>query len=229
MVDFLLEKNKHNYLDYFKISPSYFLRRRIMTTVIFALLYGAIMWLFPNPFLFIGLPLAFYFGYKLPYIELLRMERHEAIVKEYMFPTFLRYFLALIETQGNVYQTLVATIPYMEDPLRSELIKLVQRLDDSSADTREAFLDFAEFIGSSDAHLIMSMIHKFNEEGIIKEELKELDDNVNLLQENKTNEIIELRANSLSKHADPIVAGGLAYVIGFTIILIFAYMNEIAF
>ena len=229
MTDFLLERNKQNYLDYFKIKPSYFIGRRIITTIVLTVLYGMLIWIFLNPLLFLGLPLAMYIGYKLPYIELLRMKRHEAIVKEYMFPTFLRYFLALIETQGNVYQTLVATIPYMDDPLRGELIKLVQRLDDSSADSREAFLDFVEFIGSSEAYLIMGMIHEFSEEGIIKEELKELDNDINALQENKTNEIIEIKANTLLKHADPIIAGGLAYVIAFTIILIFAYMSEVSF
>lgn len=228
-MDFLLERNRRNYLDYFNITPGYFLRRRIMTTIILTVLYGVILWLYPNPKLFLLLPLVMFFGYKLPYIELLRMKKHENIIKEYMFPTFLRYFLALIETKGNVYQTLVATIPYMEEPIKSELIKLVQRLDDSSMDSREAFLDFAEFIGSSEAYLIMGMIYEFNEEGIIKKELDELDNTVTILQENKTNELIEHKANSLFKHADPIVAGGLAYVIAYTIILIIAYASQIPF
>lgn len=228
-MEFLLEKNKQNYLKYFDIDKGYFLRRRIVVMTILTFLYGVIMWMFANPKLYIGIPLVMYFGYKLPYIELLKMRRHEDIIKDYMFPTFLRYFLALIETKGNVYQTLQAVIPHMDEPIKGELIKLIQKLDDDSVDSRKAFIEFADFIGTSDAHLIMGTLHEFNEEGIIKEELIELDETTNKLQENKTNEIIVMKANSLAKHADPILAGGLGYVISFTIILIIAYVNSIQF
>lgn len=226
-MDFLLEKNKKSYLEHFNISTGYFIGRRIVISLIFLILYGLIIWMYPNPKLFLGIPIVAYLGYKIPYIELLRMKKHEDIVKEYMFPNFLRYFLALLETQGNVYQTLRATIDYVDDPIKTELINLIEKLDDSSLNSRDAFMDFADFIGTSDAYLIMGVLHEFNEEGIVKKELDELDEHVSRLQENKTNEIIEARVNSLSKHADPILAGSLAYVIAYTIILIVAYMSDL--
>src|SRR5690625_6104012 len=112
-------------------------------------------------------------SYKIPYIDLIRKKRRDNIIKKFMFPTFLRYFISLLDTQGNVYQTLRATVPYLSEPIKTEVIKMLVKLKHQNVNNRDAFMNFVEYIGSSEAHMIMGMINEFNEEGINKEEVKE--------------------------------------------------------
>lgn len=226
-MEFLLERNKEMYLDYFNLSNKKFMKRRLKITLIISFLYVVVLYMYPNPLLIVATPLVVLLGYKLPYIELLRLKDQEDIVKQHMFPLFLRYFISLIETQGNVYQTIRATIPYMQDPLRSEIIELIKKLDSVNVSSHDAFIEFAEYIGSSEAHMIMGVISQFYEEGIQKSELVELERTIKDLQENKVNEMIDYQVNSVDKHADPILFYGLGYVITFVIVVFVAYFKDL--
>lgn len=174
-MDLFSEKYRDNYLEYFKISKKEFFKKRIITTSALLILHFIIMAKFYNHWLLIATPVVAYFGYKIPYYDLLKLKKHDDIIKEHMFPTFLRYFAVLIDTQGNVYQTIKATIPYMEEPLRSELVKLVKKLDSPDYKNHDAFMEFAEFVGSSESSMIMNVIYQFHEEGVKKAELHELE------------------------------------------------------
>lgn len=226
-MEWLLEKHRDNYLRYFNISKKAFLKKRLMTTFIILLLYLVILIVSFNYWLVVAIPLVAFFGYKLPYLELLNRKKHVDIIKEHMFPTFLRYFISLIGTHGNVYQTLKATIPYMQEPIRSELIKLVKKLEAKNVNNYEAFIEFGDFIGSAEAHMIMNMIHQFDEEGIKKSSLEELELTVKNLQENKINELIDLKVTAVDKHANPILVYAIAYIIIFTVTLFIAYFKEL--
>src|SRR5690625_6360346 len=81
-------------------------------------------------------------SYKIPYIDLIRKKRRDNIIKKFMFPTFLRYFISLLDTQGNVYQTLRATVPYLSEPIKTEVIKMVVKLEQQNVNNRDAFMDF---------------------------------------------------------------------------------------
>lgn len=226
-MEFFTEKNRDLYFEYFKINPKQFIKKRILLALLSFVVYLAVIIQFKQPLLWLGLPIVLYLAYKVPYLELIQSKNKSDIVKQYLFPTFLRYFLALIDTQGNVYQTIKATIEYVNEPLKSELEKLVKKLDENNVQNREAFMEFADFINSSESRMIMGILYDFHEVGINKSDLKELEHTLNSLQENKVNELIEYKVDRLNKHADPIMAYGLAFVFGFTGIVLMAYLSNI--
>jgi cyanate lyase len=227
MTEILLERNRHLYYDYFNIDERKFFRKRFTTALLFFICIAAVIFSTGNLWLIAGIPIVMFIGFKLPYIELVSKKSKQDIIKQYEFPTFLRYFISLLGTQGNVYQTLNAIIPYIHDPMRAELEKLVKKLSENNVQNREAFREFAESIGSSEAYLIMEMIYEFHEEGITKEELKELENLVDKLQENKVNELIEYKVNKIGKHANPILVYGLLFIFLFTGVVLVAYLTQL--
>jgi len=226
-MSFLIEKDMHIYEEYFRLDRRKFMIRRFVIAILLLSLFVAMYIALRNNWILYSLPVVAVLGYKLPYIDLVRKKRRDDIIKQFMFPTFLRYFISLLDTQGNVYQTLRATVPYLSEPIKTEVVKMVVKLEQQNINNRDAFMDFAEYIGSSEAHMIMGMIYEFNEEGINKEEVKELESTIKELQENKTNELIEQKINSLDKHANPIMVYGLAYTFAFTIITLLSYLSDL--
>src|SRR5690625_1208177 len=104
---------------------------------------------------------------------------------------------------------------------------MVIKHEQQNVNNRDAIIDFTEYIDSSEAHMIIGMIYEFNEEDINKEEVKQLENTIKELQENKTNELIEHMINSLDKHANPIMVYGLAYTFAFTIITLISYLSDL--
>ncbi|MEK0286177.1 flagellar assembly protein FlaJ [Caldifermentibacillus hisashii] len=228
LVEILTERNKNVYYEYFKINERKFFHRRILIALALAFLYIALFIYTTKSVIYLaGIPIAMLIGFKIPYYELISKKTKSDIIKQYMFPTFLRYFISLIDTQGNVYQTLRATVPYVSEPIKSELEKLIQKLDEKNINNRDAFMTFAEFIGSSEAHMIMGMIYQMNEEGINKNDLQELETTITQLQENKTNELIEYKVMKIDKHANPILVYALVYILAFTILVQIAYFKTL--
>lgn len=229
MREFLLETNKQNYLEYFQINRQKFITRRLLFALLSAILYALFAYSIQSPLSWslIGFPIAVILGYKIPYLELMNKKSSEDLRKQYLFPTFLRYFIALIDTKGNVYQTLKAVVPYINEPIKSELEKLIKNFEEESVDNREAFMEFADSIGSPEARLVMTMIYEFNKEGINKDDIRELQNLVEELQENKTNELIEYKVNKMDRYATPALVYTLAYIFAFTILVQYAYFLEI--
>lgn len=225
MLEVLMEKNKKIYFDYFRIDTKKFFMKRLLVASLFLFAFVVLIYAFDAINLLVIAPFALLLGYKVPYMELISKKKKSDIIKQYMFPTFLRYFISLIDTQGNVYQTLKATIDYIDEPIKTALEKLVKKLEENNVNNREAFMEFAEYIGSSEAHMIMNMIFEFNERGINKSDLLELENTITRLQENKTNELIEYKVNSISKHANPVLIYSLTYIFAFTAIVWVAYLK----
>lgn len=227
LMELLFEQNRNMYLEYFNMTKKDLFIQRLKVMLAMTFLFGVIFYYYNDSSLvWLLFPLLLFIGYKIPYYILIQLKSKEDIIRDMMFPTFLRYFVSLIGTQGNVYQTLRAIVRYIEDPIKSELIKLIKKLDDKDYENYQAYMDFANFIGSSEAYMIMGVIHRFDEEGINKKELQELELMVKNLQENKVNEAIERKVLSLEKHADPILIYGLAYIITFTLIVFFVIFNQ---
>lgn len=227
LMELLFEQNRNMYLEYFKLTNKDLFMRRLKVMIVMAFLFGVIIYSYNDSnLIWLLLPVLLFIGYKIPYYELMRIKSREDIIREMMFPTFLRYFVSLVGTQGNVYQTLRAIVRYIEDPLKTELVKLIKKLDDKNYENYQAYMDFADFIGSSEAYMIMGVIQRFDEEGINKKELQELELMVKNLQENKVNEAIERKVHSLEKHADPILVYGLTYIITFTLIVFFVIFSQ---
>lgn len=227
MKEILFEQNRNLYLEYFKMTKKDLFIQRLKVMLAMTFLFGVIFYYYNDSSLvWLLFPLLLFIGYKIPYYILIRLKSKEDIIRDMMFPTFLRYFVSLIGTQGNVYQTLRAIVPYIEDPIKSELIKLIKKLDDKDYENYQAYMDFANYIGSSEAYMLMGVINQFDEEGINKKELQEFELLVKNLQENKVNELIEKKAHSLEKHADPILVYGLTYIIIFTLTVFLVVFNK---
>ncbi|RKJ25526.1 hypothetical protein D7X33_43510, partial [Butyricicoccus sp. 1XD8-22] len=75
-MEILMERNRDSYLGYFNIPKKAFLKRRILTTSIMLILYAAILTVTYNHWLLLAIPLVGFFGYKLPYLELLNQKNH---------------------------------------------------------------------------------------------------------------------------------------------------------
>lgn len=231
MKEFLLEKNRTLFFEYFNVNKKKFFLQRFVIALLFLTIYVLLanflgytngnMWL-------IGIPFVAFFGYKVPYIDLLNRKSRVDIIKQHMFPNFLRYFISLLSTQGNVYLTLQETIKYVQDPLKREIVQLINDLDNPNVQNYEAFMRFAEFIDTSEAILIMNMINDFNEQGINKDDIRELETIVIQLQENKTNEYLDYSASKMEKHANPILVYSLVYVIAFVGVVFMHYLGHLS-
>src|SRR5690625_3392127 len=136
-MNLLIEKDFHIYEEYFRLDRKKFMTRRFFIGLLLPVLFILIYMLVKNNILLYTLPLVAILGYKLPYIDLVRKKRKDDIIKQYLFPTFLRYFISLLDTQGNVYQTLRATVPYMSEPIKTEVIKMVVKLEQQNVNNRE--------------------------------------------------------------------------------------------
>lgn len=226
---FFVEKDMPIYEEYFRLDRKRFTTKRIFISLILVVLFVVMYAVLKSNILLLSLPFVALAGYKLPYLDLVKKKNKDDIIKQYMFPTFLRYFISLLDTQGNVYQTLRATVPYLNEPLKTEVLKMVIKLEKQKINNLDVFMDFAEFIGSSEAHMIMGMIYEFNEEGINKDDVRELEKTIKELQENKTTELIEQKVLRLDKHANPVMLYGLAYIMGFTILVFVSYLRSIPF
>lgn len=227
MTEVLLERNRELYFSHFNINEKKFFKKRLLIALLFFLIYSVFIFRYPSWWLVAGVPIVMLIGFKLPYLELISKKDKQDIIKQYEFPTFLRYFISLLSTHGNVYQTLKATIPYINDPMRSDLKILVEKLEQQNIENRQAFIEFAEKIKSSEAVMIMEMIYEFHEEGINKDDIKELENTIKSLQENKINELIEFKVNKMGKHANPIMIYGLIFIFLFTGITLMAYLMQL--
>lgn len=228
MSELLLEKNRELYFEHFKLDGKKFFYKRLLLAFLLLIIYACVLFKTQNLWLLFGVPIVMFIGFKIPYMELISKKSKSDIVKQYIFPTFLRYFISLMHTHGNVFQTLKATIPYVQEPIKQELQNLVDRLERQNVQNREAFMEFAEFIGSSDAHMIMGMIYEFHEEGIKKSDLKELESTIKGLQDNKINQLIARKVQQMEKYANPIIIIALLYIFSFTAVVFLGYFKTIS-
>lgn len=174
---------------------------------------------------FITLPVAFYLGYKIPFLNLIFSKRKNDLLNSYLFPQFLQSFLALLSSSGNVYQTLVETIKYTSDPLQTELKRLVENIEQGNR--RDDYLAFANYIGTSEAYMIMDMIYQFSEYGVKKEALKELENYIYILHENKTDELIQRKMIEMDKYSYMPIFISLIVSFGFAAVIFFHYFKDI--
>lgn len=229
MHDILFEKNKHYFVDYFNINPKMFRTRRFLMAFMLSALVVMVSLLLNQLIFMVMIPFMAFMGYKIPYIGLMMRKDKDDIIKGFLFPNFLRYFISLIDSQGNVYQTLRASIEYVNEPLKDRVQELVDNLDDPDIDSHEAFAKFANYIGSSEAVLIMNMIRSFHDDGISKEDIQELEVFITSLQENKTNEMIRYKVRKTEIHANPPILYALIYILGFTFTVMFYNLQIMSF
>lgn len=223
--DLLQEKNLDLYLDYFKQSKKNYMTLKWTFTVLFFILYSTGVMFTQRYVFFLGLPVVVLFVNKYFYFNFVLRKKQSDLLKTYLFPEFLRYFRCLLGTSGNVYTTLQATVPYVKEPLKTELRVLIQKLERKNE--RNPYMEFADVIGSSDANMVMSMIYEFAEFGICKEAIQELEQFIEKLHENKTNELIKKKVHQMDIYSVPSLLLAVFFVFSFAGVLFVYYMSQV--
>lgn len=214
------------HLNYFKKKKSNFLITRILYGIIITLIFSMVVMILKNYLLFIGLPVVFFIGWKYAYFNLLLSKRKLDVKNSYLFPQFLQSFIALLSSSGNVYQALKETVRYTSEPINHELEKLVHKIE--KGNNRKDYLAFAEYVGSSEAYMIMNMIYQFSEQGVEKESLRELENYIQNLQENKVDELIQSKMLSSEKFGMIPIFISLFLVGGFAVVIFMYYMSDVS-
>lgn len=223
--EFFKEDYLDTYLEYFNSDKKGFRITRIIYGLVFFLIFSLGFVLLKKYGLLLFTPLAFYLGYKLPYFALLKRKKQEELVVSFLFPQFLQSFMGLLSSSGNVYQTLKATVEYVNEPLKCELEKLVKNIEKDNK--REYYIFFAEFVGTNEAYIIMDMIYQFSEFGVKKESLESLRDHIQGLNENKVNELIEEKMLSGEKYGYMSIFIALIMILGYAGAIFLYYMQDV--
>ena len=193
--ELLKEESRAYNLAYFQKDSKSFAKTRLLYGI-GGLLIGTMLWWVMQSFSYLlAIPIGFIIGYKFPYYDVLVKKAAADKLNMYAFPEFLGSFIALIPSTGNVYQTLVAALPYTKEPLRSALQQLIENvwLDNK----REHYMAFAEYVGTSEANMIMDTIYQFSEFGRKKESLQELSNFAQELEKNAQSEMITKKMNDM--------------------------------
>ena len=227
MYDFLLEKRKAYLFEFFNVDQKQFKIKRILNVIIFSMIAFFILKVMGKDGLnYLFIVLGGLIGYKLPYYKYVK---EESITKERnraLFTDFIQSFIALSGSTGNVYSCLKACVPYTDEPLKFGLLRLIKNLEDDAIDNRNAYLEFAHYIDSSEAIVIMDMIYQFDEFGKKKETLKELESYATELLQNSVEQVIEKKSNSMDSLGLLPLLAGIFMSVGFVIIIVIHYFNE---
>ncbi|MDR5021414.1 flagellar assembly protein FlaJ [Bacillus thuringiensis] len=221
----LREKYLDMYLEYFHLNKKAYRITQWALTLIIFMLYSLGVMITKNYIYFLGLPIAVVAANKYSYFTLVLRNRNANIEKTFLFPEFLGYFLGLLGTSGNIYATLKNTIPYVKGPMQSQLELLVEKIEDNN--DRAYYLEFADFVGTSEANMVMSIIYEFSEYGVKKEALQELELFIDKIQENKVNELVDKKVEMMDMYSVPALFLAMAFVAGFAGILFMYYMGQI--
>lgn len=167
-------------------------------------------------------------GEKYIYIQLINEVKNRKKIRKEMFPDFLKYFNStLVSNNNNVVNTLDMTTQYLDEPLKSEVELLVSKVEDSEG--REAFMDFARFIGTGEAVMIMGMLNDFHTHGVDADKVRDMERTVDKMAENILNEKIIRKSNSIEKYANPVILMVVAYVFFFVGILFIEMLSQLNF
>lgn len=225
-MELLIEKNHDLYIGYFKYDPKVFKRYRLKQAFLLMLALGVCGLFTMQLSLMIILPIiGFIAGYKYPYHQMMTHKKRDEIMRGYMFPTYLKNFLNILETNGNVYQTFIESIKYTDEPLKSAVQEMVLAIEIDK--TQRPFIEFANYVGSQEANQIMGVIYQFTTVGLDTAKLRKLNETVDKLQENKINEMISYKVTSLERFSNFPVIVTLLYTMSFVGTLLFLHFNNV--
>lgn len=179
-------------------------------------------WAFGPTYLFIGLPMSLasgFLGWKYMYIVLGNKVKAQSAKLALMFPEFLTTFMSLLggSSSGNVITTIEATIPYIKEPLRGHVVKLVKQIydDPSMESVWQAFTQFSRELNDKESEQIMSLVSDMYVSGINQEALSELENRVEVMKQNRIKAYAEKKANKLKNKASlPSLGLSTMYIFG---------------
>lgn len=226
MITELMREEMRDYiLKYYGKDKKKFKQTRLIMGALFALVAAMfILYMQKYMFLFIVL-VVFFVGYKYPYFTMYNQKQKDDYLNSYLFPEFLQSFIALIPTSANVYQTLIETVPYTRKPLQAQVELLIKNIEENNS--RDHYLKFAEYVGSSEAYMIMDMIYQFSEFGIKKEAIKELEDYITEIQKNRVDALIEKKVGSMEFLGFLPIFISLITILGFAVAVMIHYLGGV--
>lgn len=225
LIEILLERRKKELFSFFAIDEKKFRFQRILYAAILLLIATIMLDIIDKSSFFIGYILAIIIGYKFPYFKILARRKEIDQNIAILFPEFVLTFLALLPTTKNIYYCLTLCKPYVRQPLLIGFEELLEKLQDNKTDIRTAYLDFANFVGTSEAIVIMDMIYQFGEFGINDKTLRELEEYATDLQQNSVNELIDKKVNSMETIGILPLIASILFSFGFIIIVFMHYLN----
>jgi hypothetical protein len=221
----LFEKNLDTYLSYFQISKKAFLRSRLKMVLVILIVFSTFIFFNQKPYYILFSPIIFFLAWKLPFLFLLRQKNYDGLLKTYLFPNFLKLFICLFPVKETVLRTLQSTTDYLENgSFLRELKLLISEIEGRNCDTSMPFIKFADYIGTSEAHLVMSFLYEFDQQGIKKEELLTLESIVQDMHENMVNEICLIKENKMMKFANPPIFLALTFIFSFVLSIFYYYL-----
>lgn len=223
--ELILETHKKSYLDYFSQDEKSFRISRILYAFIFMMVFAMFVYIMKNNLLFVASPVVILMGYKLPYFRLILQKKQRDLIVSFLFPEFLDSFAAVLTTSGNVYQALNGTLEYLKEPLKKEIETLIEKIEQGN--DRQHYLDVADYVGTSEAYMIMGRIYQFSEYGIQLGALEELQDYIQNLNENKVNDLLEKKLGSMEIHGLTPVLISLFFLLGFAGVLVYYYFIDV--
>lgn len=218
MLDIILEKDTKKFLE--AVNGTYPLH--LVQQIMFALIFGTI----GAGFVFVvgGMEISYqtlvggavgaFLGFKVIYFRLRNEVKNRMNIRKAQFPEFLKYFNALVTVNNNnIVRTLESTSEYMQEPLKEKVDSLVVKAYENEG--REAFMEFAKFIGTSESIMIMGVLSDFNEHGVDTDKLKDMEETVGKMNEAMLNERIIRESNSIEKYANTSLLASIGFVIMF--------------
>lgn len=232
MKELLYESRLEEYYKELDIDVQKFKTQRLMYTLVFAILgliiSGALIFAFGMKFLILALfliPLMAFAGWKWLYIQLKTLSISNKKKLDMLFPEFLTTFISLLNSQanGNVINAIENTIPYMKEPIKSQLIMLVRRVyEDSSIDNAYfAFNEFSKTINNKESEQILSLLLDMYIAGINKDTLAELEERIEKMKQNQITIYATWKNGRLRNKAS-------FPALGMSIFFIFAWVGVVA-
>lgn len=232
MKDFIYESNLENYYKELDIDVHKFKMQRITYSLVFSMLgliiAGAFIFTFGKDFIILGallFPLCAYIGWKYLYYKLKSLSNAHKKQMDMLFPEFLTTFMSLLESQanGNVIIAIENTIPYVKEPLKTQLVVLVRRIyDDASADNAYfAFNEFSKAIANRESEQILSLLLDMYTEGVNRDTLKELESRIERMKQNQIRAYAKWKNGRMRNRAS--FAG-----LGLAVFFIFAWIGVVA-
>lgn len=170
-----------------------------------------------------------YVGYKWKYKELMDLARQQDNKVGMIFPEFLQVFIGMLEVNpsGGVMNALKMTIPYIKNPVKSRVIRLVYAItaDGSTRNVREALQEFGQYVGSVDAIRILDMIYTMYVDGVDPRTLDLAAEKVEELNRNSVDSFVEKKKKSLNMKSIPALIIGIGFVFGFVGVLAVQYLT----
>lgn len=224
LIELWKEKSLNLYLDVFQIKSKIFTLLRVIYAIILSLIATTIILILGKKILLLAIPVFFLVGFKYPYFKLLMTKRKDDLLKSFAFPEFLSDFKILLGTNGNVYQTIKACLKYSKEPIKSELKKLSKNIE--TTNSRDVYQNFAQYIGTSEAIMIMDMIYEFSVEGVRKESLITFEKYIDRLKNNKTHELVTKKVASMDINGFYPILISVFFFFSFLIIVLYGYLRD---